>query len=165
MIATAPRDTDEAPASLRSLYRVVPRRDSDTPFDGISNRSGGRWTSPGVPAVYASLSPAGAVLEFLVHLDGEKPVDLVLVKAALPEDCLVVAVSLPLHWREFPYRADVRAFGDRWISSRRSLALQVPSALCDEVNNLLLNPDHPDARRIRIVSVDAFTLDPRLLAH
>lgn len=106
-------ETSGTHASTVDLFRVVPRRDSKAPFSGRRNRSGGRWTSPGVPAVYASRSPAGAVLEFLAHLDGEKPVDLTLVSAVLPAGCLLVAEPLPGHWRDPPpYRPDVQAFGD-----------------------------------------------------
>jgi len=168
VIARAPRETHSSETAtsrpkMVGVYRVVPRKQADAPFDHQGNQAGGRWTSPGVPAVYASLSPAGAVLEFIAHLDGEKPVDLMLAVASVPAECVVASESLPPNWRERPYRDDVRALGDRWVASRRSLALQLPSVLCEHVQNLLINPEHADAARIKIDHIEPFTLDPRLL--
>jgi len=41
--------------------------------------------------------------------------------------------------------------------------LNVPSAIITVERNVLLNPRHPEAQRIRIISDEAFTLDTRLL--
>jgi len=38
----------------------------------------------------------------------------------------------------------------------------VPSAIFPEESNLVLNPQHPDAARLRLVSERHFTFDPRL---
>lgn len=145
-----------------AVYRVVGADHVVDAFSTAHNRKGGRWTSPGTPAVYVSLSPAGAVLEFLAHLEGESPEGLRLLTATLPRTHLVPADALPAQWRERPYRADVRALGDAWVQARRSLALQLPSVLCEGVANALLNPEHPDATRIRVRAVEALHIDPRL---
>lgn len=152
----------ELPSPPVTVYRVVKRDKADTAFAAQDNSNGGRWTSEGVPAAYASQTAAGAVLEFLAHLEGSSPDDLVLVSAVLPGEAMLVADSLPPPWRERPYRSDVRAYGDEWARSRRSLAIQVPSVLCEQSCNVLVNPEHPDAGRLRICAIDPLTLDPRL---
>lgn len=166
-IATAKAPADDAGSSAGSLvipvFRVVSQGLAGTAFSGEENRSGGRWSSPGVPAVYASTSPAGAVLEFLAHIDGEKPVDIALVSARMPGRCVAGATDLPVHWRETPYRDDVREYGNRWIKSARSLALALPSVLCERSINLLINPGHEDIAQLIVDHVEPFTLDPRLL--
>lgn len=164
-IATAPSEPQAAQAArqLVDFYRVVHRDESDAPFDAQRNRSGGRWTSPGVAAIYASMTPAGAVLEFLAHADGEKPVDLALVGACVPDGDIVAADVLPPLWREWPYRDEVREYGNSWVRSNRALALRLPSVLCDHANNLLLNPEHEGVARVQVTSIIPFTLDPRLL--
>lgn len=164
-IATAERGQEhpEAKRRLVDLFRVVHREDSHAAFDRERNRSGGRWSSPGVPAVYASLSPAGAILEFLAHIDGEKPVDLALISACMPDTDIEVADVLPPEWREWPYRDDVREYGNAWIRSGRSAALRLPSVLCEQACNLLLNPDHDGIGRIQVTKIEPITLDPRLL--
>ena len=152
----------ELPAPPVTVFRVVRRDKADTAFAAQDNTNGGRWTSEGVATAYASQSAAGAVLEFLAHLEGNSPDDLVLVSAVLPGKTLAVADSLPPQWRERPYRSDVRAYGDEWAKSRRSLAIQLPSVLCEQSCNVLVNPDHPDAGQLRICAIDPLTLDPRL---
>lgn len=165
-IATLPgADQHEQQAEVAQVYRVVHRDQADAPFASAQNRSGGRWTSPGVPAVYASTTAAGAVLEFLAHLDGEKPVDLALVAARMPGRSVTQGNSLPTHWREMPYRDDVREYGNEWVRSRQSLALTVPSVLCEQTKNLLINPEHDDIGQLMVENISAFTLDPRLLRH
>lgn len=164
-IATTPdaREGQDPEVEVVEIYRVVHRDQAEHPFSSSANRDGGRWTSPGLPAVYASLTPAGAVLEFLAHIDGEKPVDLVLVTARTPGRNIVRATSLPGQWRETPYRDDVRQYGDAWLSARSSLALSVPSVLCEQSRNLIVNPEHENISQLLVESADAFTLDQRLL--
>lgn len=166
-IATAPDSQEgtgkEADVEVVGVFRVVHRDQAAQPFSSSTNRSGGRWTSPGIPAVYASTTPAGAVLEFLAHMDGEKPVDLVLVKARTPGRNVTPSTSLPENWRETPYRDDVREYGNAWISAGDSLALNLPSVLCEQSRNLLINPEHENMAQLLVESAEPFTLDPRLL--
>ena len=55
-----------------------------------------------------------------------------------------------------------RAVGDEWLKSRRSLMLEVPSAILPDVFHTLINPMHPDATHLNIVSVQSVPLDARL---
>lgn len=166
-IATAPDSQEgtgkEPEVEVVEIFRVVHRDQAAQPFSSSANQSGGRWTSPGIPAVYASTTPAGAVLEFLAHMDGEKPVDLVLVKARMPGRNVTPSTSLPENWRETPYRDDVREYGNAWISAGESLALGLPSVLCEQSRNLLINPEHGNMAQLMVESAEPFTLDPRLL--
>ena len=51
----------------------------------------------------------------------------------------------------------------RWLASRSSLGLWVPSFVEPAENNLLLNPAHPDYARVRlVVEKNPFIFDPRL---
>jgi RES domain-containing protein len=56
-----------------------------------------------------------------------------------------------------------QAIGDEWLQSARTALAVVPSAIMPETRNYLLNPEHPDARRIQISSVTKADFDPRLL--
>ena len=44
----------------------------------------------------------------------------------------------------------------------RSAASIVPSAVITAEQNVLLNPRHPDVRRVRILADDPFSFDTRL---
>jgi len=55
--------------------------------------------------------------------------------------------------------------GDRWVQERRSAVLALPSAISPDDTNFLLNPTHPDFKRIRIHPPINFDFDPRLLGR
>lgn len=58
---------------------------------------------------------------------------------------------------------DLRELGSSWALATRSLALAVPSAVMPLSLNYLLNPRHPQAKRLRIVRQVPISLDERLL--
>jgi RES domain-containing protein len=144
-----------------TIYRVVDEEQREKPF-ASSPTHGGRWTSEGTPAVYASTTPATALLEYLAHCEGEPPTQAWLASARLPSDRIQPLSSYPPEWRERPYRESVRSIGDAWSKSHRSLALRVPSALCEADCNILLNPGHVDAPLLQEVKVEPVRIDDRL---
>ncbi|HEU4682420.1 MAG TPA: RES family NAD+ phosphorylase [Gemmatimonadales bacterium] len=129
---------------------------------------GGRWNSPGRPIVYTSSTLSLAALEYLIHLEQQDaPSDLVALTIDLPDDSpaeLVEHAALPRGWEKVAEPPACKEIGDRWVQKGGSLILQVPAAPVPEELNLLLNPQHRDARRIRIVTERPFFFDPRLLA-
>lgn len=42
------------------------------------------------------------------------------------------------------------------------IEIEVPFAVVPQENNYLLNPEHPDATRFRVVTTQGLVLDPRL---
>lgn len=165
---TAMPTTDGLEASERSahhpgtvtVYRIVGEDQTDKPFGTSSGE--GRWTSASTPAVYASTSPAAALLEFLAHSEGAPPETAYLAQAHIPRDRITVIHAYPSTWREYPYRTEVRQVGDAWATSHQSLAAQVPSAICDDTHNILLNPEHVDAPLVQSVHVTPIRIDDRL---
>ena len=71
--------------------------------------------------------------------------------------------ALPARWAAVPAPDELAALGTEWLTSRRGVALSVPSAVIPIERNLLLNPLHPEVTRVRIVGDEAFTFDPRLM--
>ncbi|HZH44010.1 MAG TPA: RES family NAD+ phosphorylase [Lysobacter sp.] len=159
--ASATATQAENPHRYVTLYRVVSADDAEAPFSSGAGR-GGRWCSSGQPVVYAALSPAGAVLEFLAHLEGPTPKALRLAVATMPAECLHPLAQLPPHWDERPYREDVRRVGDSWAREGSCAALQVPSALVPRERNVLINVRHPDFDKLQVLSCDALRLDERV---
>lgn len=142
------------------VYRVVLAHERDKPF--AASQRDARWTSKTSPVVYTSLSPGGAMLEFLAHRESTLTEDLSLATAQLPASGIQNLSDPPTHWEERPYRKEVQAVGDAWLEQRKSLALKVPSAICPNELNMLINPAHPDFALLTVISVKSFNLDSRL---
>ena len=131
-------------------------------------RASARWHTRGHRVVYLSSTPASALLEILVHLEieeGRLPRFYKLLEIQVPEDVRMEKLEdwakLPKGWPK--KQAVTRAFGDQWLNRNSAALLQIPSAIVPRTNNFLLNPLHPDAAKIQIVSVSRQGLDRRLL--
>ncbi|HUS34250.1 MAG TPA: RES family NAD+ phosphorylase, partial [Verrucomicrobiae bacterium] len=72
--------------------------------------------------------------------------------------------NLPKNWQHEPPPPSLQRLGDDWIKSATSAILAVPSVIIPGEHNYLLNPHHPDFRKIRIDPPTDFTFDPRLFA-
>jgi RES domain-containing protein len=142
------------------IYRVIETRQASQPF--AATASGGRWTPPGVTCVYASLSPATALLEYLAHLEGRTPKGLLLAVGMIPAASVLAEINEPSTWGELPYRPEVQQIGAAWIRSGRSLALRVPSAICPDESSILLNPKHAGFAGLHLGALRPVSIDERL---
>jgi RES domain-containing protein len=139
------------------------------PFSPIgASLVGGRWNSPGLGVIYASRTYAGAMLECLAHAGiGRMPRTQVAIEITVAG---AVAVerhdqnSLPAGWDHADLRV-ARAFGDAWIRERRTAVLVIPSVVARRERNVLLNPQHPDFRKISAGSPEPVIWDARLFGR
>lgn len=128
---------------------------------------GGRWHHRGRPVVYLAESPAGALVEALVHVQashaGELPTNYQLLEVAVPDEVVAEPVQLPqgVAWSDDV--ALTRGCGDAWLASGRSLLLRVPSAVVGRSFNCLFNPLHGQAGQCRVLSVARYPFDGRLV--
>ena len=119
-----------------------------------------------MPIVYAATSLALASVEVFVHLEPQDiPEGLVSIEAELAGDvasCERIEVSqLPADWRRERHPL-LMEMGAEWARSKRSLALLVPSVAVVREWNVLVNPEHPDAKKIEIAEVIKERFDNRL---
>lgn len=148
-------------------YRICQRRLARKAFDGEGERLyGGRWNSPGTRLVYVSSSAALAQLEMLVHLESDEILSAryVLIPVRIPPRCVrtVTADELPRNWRSLVAPRSTRRLGDEWVEAASSVALRVPSAIVPQEWNYLINPAHPDFRRLEIGKAESLSFDKRL---
>jgi RES domain-containing protein len=147
-------------------YRIAKKRHALSAFSGEgASTYGGRWNRPGTPMVYTAESRALAALEALAHFGGaERRIAFVMFEIDIPDDVLarLDASSLPRDWRSAEPRTDTQDVGSSWQASGRSAALLVPSALIAKEHCVLLNPEHPDTRRVMISYPEPFEFDQRL---
>jgi len=153
--------------SVEVVYRVLRKPYARTPFDGEgSYRFGGRWSSPGVRLAYASEHQSLAMLEYFVHLDQEDPPpDLVLAIADVPNDLMgerVDVQTLPPGWRDPAAPPALTRFGDEFAERAEHCLLLVPSVLAPSEYNYLINPAHPDCKRIVVRDTEPLQYDPRM---
>lgn len=124
-----------------------------------------RWAPKGCRIVYLAESPSAALLEVLVHLkdrDGDLPGSYNLIEVSAPKELAVTEIPAPQaeDWRQ--EQSQTRQLGNGWLESRQSALARVPSAILPRTWNLLLNPLHPDAGRLRIAEAIREKFDPRL---
>jgi RES domain-containing protein len=149
------------------VYRVLRRVHARTPFDGEgAYRYGGRWSSPGVRLSYTSEHQSLAMLEYFVHLDrDDSPADLVLAVAEIPDDVsrvLVAVKDLPPNWRDATAPPELTRLGDEFARKAKHCVLLAPSALAPHENNWLVNPAHPDYKKITTRDLEPLSYDPRM---
>ena len=151
-----------------TAWRLVKSRHAAGAFDGEGARlHGGRWNSPGTRVAYASDSIALAALEVLAHLQSTAVLQAYsVVSLGFPDESVEVleAGLLPPRWRRFPSPPENQAIGDLRVARGESLILRVPSAIIPAAANYLINPLHPDFRKVVVGRPERFAFDPRLLS-
>jgi len=155
---------------LTRVYRLARLAFAANPFDGEgSYRFGGRWSSPGTRVVYTAEHLSLAMLEYLAHLDPNRlPEDLVVAQAEIPDGVTRISLrsaELPADWARYPAPAELGGIGDRFVLEEKAAVLAVPSVLAPTEDNWLLNPAHPEFQQIRILPVEQFQYDRRLISQ
>jgi RES domain-containing protein len=144
------------------LYRIADKRFGAESGEG-ARLYGGRWNSPGRAVIYACTTYAGAMLEKLVHTGRQIPKHQVCVTFSVPETLKVIELQpgRVRGWEAENCKASRRA-GDAWLSAKSSAILLVPSVVFAVERNALINSAHPEARRVRVQSIEPVRWDERL---
>ncbi len=124
----------------------------------------GRWHERGLPVVYLAESPAGALLEACVYTSAnDVPPRYTLLAVEVSSQIRMENVDPAKLIADWPQREDLtRDIGSTWLRAGQSALLRVPSALVPATFNVLLNPLHADASRVRIQSAVKYPFDPRI---
>lgn len=104
------------------------------------------------------------MLEACVHTSAnDVPPSYTLLNIAVEDGVAIEVLDadvLPENWTK---RLEVtRAIGSEWLRRRTSALLRVPSILVPATWNVLLNPEHGDAPRVRVEAVMEYPFDGRL---
>lgn len=127
---------------------------------------GGRWNSEGKSMVYLASSRALAVLEVLVHLPPLLlPDNFCVAEIEVPDNSILTLDSstLPENWKDASPPAELKALGNQFIRETNYLMMKVPSSVVPDEYNYLLNPWHPDIKKVSIINTHPFSFDDRLL--
>jgi RES domain-containing protein len=146
-----------------TLYRFV-NKNYGVDISGEGARlKGGRWNSKGFPVVYTSTTISLSLLELLVHSTSYEEVQCNwLMRIDMPDifTASLTDLSLKPNWMDDPDYS--RFIGNTFLKSKKSMLIQVPSAIIPEENNVLINPLHPDLKKVKIIKASPFQFDIRL---
>jgi len=149
-----------------TIWRLCTARRAADAFAGEgSYRRGGRWNPRGLRVVYCAEARSLAAMEVLVSMDDKDRLletPWVCIPATLSMELIEKAATVPPEWRQYPHPTATQAFGAEWVQAQRSVALRVPSAVVSGEFNYLLNPAHPDFKRVKVGRPEPFSFDPRL---
>ena len=148
------------------VYRIA-RKKYARDISGLgAKKVGGRWNFPGMALLYTSGSISLAMLEVAVHLPLEKiPSGFYLIKIKVPDSHLIVKPDmnkLPLNWALSVHAPYSQKLGDDFVNDGKYLVLKVPSAVVPDEFNYLINPEHEDFGKVKILEVKELNFDKRL---
>lgn len=151
------------------VYRIEREKYLPATLQGIgaARSDGFRWNSKNTYLVYTAESRALATLEVSVHLDlsEDLPDDRYYVEIEIPDDVVIRELAhkdLPENWDAKPPVTATQHIGDNFVLKEEAAVLKVPSSIVPPESNYLINPYHPDARKIRVISTKKMNFDDRL---
>ena len=147
-------------------WRLIKAKRQATAFDGEGARqAGGRWNHQGTAVVYVSGSLALAALEAFVHLmRAASVIPHVTFRVEIPENIVteLQQKDLPRNWRSEPPPDITKQIGTDWVAAAASAVLRIPSVIVPVEHNFVLNPVHPDFKKLNISKPEPFSFDPRM---
>jgi RES domain-containing protein len=147
------------------LYRIAKKKWAKD-LSGIGAKlSGGRWNPKGMPMLYTSANSSLAILEKLVHIDIDLlPSDLYITELDVPDTRIqkIAIKELPKNWDTYPSPDILKEIGKKFIEENKYLLLEVPSSVNPNEMNYLINVDHKDFSKLKILRSYLFKVDNRL---
>ncbi len=150
-----------------TTWRIIKAQHTHRAFDGEGARlAGGRWNKIGIPMIYTADSLALAALEIMVHLPGSELLKNIFLRIPVRFDSRLVKslnlIDLPHDWDNLPPPDSTQTIGTGWALKKESVLYKVPSTIIREEFNYLINPLHPDFKKLSIGSAQKFAFDPRI---
>jgi len=130
-----------------------------------AKKASARWHTRGSRVVYLADSPSAALWEVVVHLEIEgedTPVFFSLLKVSFPDSLEIEQLAVPAEAEWKLNEKITRNLGDRWLAEGKTCLARVPSVIISETWNYLLNPKHPQAAQVKIVSATRQQYDRRI---
>ena len=148
------------------VYRLSREKFSSN-LSGIgAAMKGARWNSVGIEMIYTASNRSLAMAEVAVHLSlATLPDDYMMMTIYIPDNISLTKLSisdLPLDWNKFPHPSTTQSIGDKFVSENLYCVLQIPSSVTEGDYNLLINPHHPEFKKISILETKKFVFDQRL---
>lgn len=116
--------------------------------------------------IYIAANQSLAMAEVAVHFTyATLPGDYMMITIFVPDNILLQKITvkdLPADWNTFPHPSSTQLTGDRKIAANKFCVLQIPSVVTRGDYNKLLNPNHPEFKKIKIIATEKFPFDKRI---
>lgn len=126
----------------------------------------GRWNSAGRKVIYAAESIPLAFLENMVRRQGvgfNKDFKIMIIEIPVKVTITTINISeLKDGWRDFNDYSKCQSLGDKWYNDCKTMILKVPSAVMPETFNYVINSEHPDYGKIKLISTTDLVPDERI---
>lgn len=146
------------------IYRLSIEQYKDDISGTGAKLYGGRWNATGIPVLYTTENISLAVLEIIVRTNINLiPLHYYLLKIEVPDNVDITTINKNKLKKE--WKADIgytKWIGTEFLKAKKSLVLKIPSAIVDEEHNFIINTEHNEFKKIKILSTKKFSFDKRL---
>ena len=126
----------------------------------------GRWNKSGQKVIYAAESIALAFLESMIRRQGVGfNEDLKIMFLDIPQDLSITTIdpaSLNPGWDDIRNHSVSQERSSSWYASLETPVLKVPSVVLPHSFNFVINTEHKDFKKIKIIDLTPLVPDPRI---
>ena len=145
------------------VYRIVHKRYSQSLFaSGLP----GRWNSKGNKVLYCAESISLGFLENMIRRKGLGfNRDFKIMFIEVPSNTKIAFINnedLDKDWRNSDNYLRGQVAGDKWYDENITLLLKVPSAVLPEAFNYVINSEHVDYKKVKLLQVTNLIPDERI---
>lgn len=150
-----------------NIYRIIRNKHLKDDLKGIgASIAPGRWNKKDIPCIYAAESRALALVEHMANVtnEGYTISSFTIRSLYLPDDCIIKINidKLPQRWRDRPPPVETRDFGTYLLQSKKALAYMLPSTIIPQEFNVIIDPNHSDISKLKILDEHELEFDHRL---
>lgn len=148
------------------VFRITRAKYKDDISGDGAAKNGARWNNKGGKMLYTASSRSLAMAEVAVHVPfGILPIDYFIVSIKVPNISPIVITEEHLEgtdWKSHPPSHSTQSVGDKFLKDNLSLIMVVPSVVVAGEVNFLINPNHKNFHKVKVVDIQPFKFDPRL---
>lgn len=149
------------------VFRLVREQFAQTLSGKGAAINGARWNSQGVEMIYTAINRSLAMAEVAVHFSiATMPKNYMMVTIDILDDIEIKTLNsehLPTNWNQFPHPTTTQKIGNLFITENTNCCLKVPSVVTQGDFNILINPQHEEFARVRIINIEQFPFDQRMI--
>jgi len=146
------------------VYRITGKKYAVDLTGTGAAKFGGRWNKKGSSVLYTGENKEIALLETIVHTPSLLIPKLDILILEIPDNSIseITIGQLPANWKLYPAPAVLSEIGEKWIKEGATIALKVPSCIIHSAHNYILNCNHPEYYKVKLVDRFNFEFDSRL---